>query len=224
MKLYRSEPLRLVAWGDFGLFTRPAFRADRVTQPLIPPTAAKGLVKAIAWHPEAKLDKGEHTRLEVETTAIHVLNPIRTMRMRMNEVERLPVKDRPYEVTPKQTSLVVLKEPKYLIEFNYIATSPDIAKKFAEMFKRRLSKGQTFRQPCFGRRRYVAFVREATDADRALPVNRDLGDFPWHIEYKPGKRGLQMVLHTFKAHLTEGVLRVPSYYDACLERSEEVRL
>lgn len=222
--LYRSEPQRFVAWGDLGLFTRPAFRSDRVTQPFIPPTAAEGIVKSIFWHPEAKIHEGEKNRLGVEILELQALSPIQTIRMRKNEIKECPKRDNPYDVVQRQTSLVLLKDPKYLIQFTYVSTDRMIPKKAAEIFKRRLSKGQCFQQPCFGRRRYVAFFREATAEDQPLPIDQDLGKFPWRIEYPKRGKHTQMELHTFDAKLEGGVLQVPSYFDSCVEQGREVQL
>lgn len=225
--LYRSEPLRLVVWGELGVFTKPEFRTDRVTHLIIPPTAALGIVSSIFLHPEADIHNGESPRLGIEVSEIRVLNPIKTTTFRVNEIGKLPTKtgscslDSTHPNNVMQTSVCAVKDPKYLIEFTYVSNdSWQMAKKGAEIFKRRLTKGQCFRQPCLGRRRYLAHVREATTDDVPLDLDLDLGEFPWRIEYDRGRK----VLHTFDARVRGGVLKVPSYLDAAVARGEEPRL
>ncbi len=218
--LYRSKSLRLVAWGDLGSFTKTEFRSDRVTHAIIPPTAAEGVFKSIFWHPEAKIQEGARNELGVEVQEIWVLNPISYIRLRMSELAELPSKDSPCLVSPRQTSVLALKDPKYLLVACYVARSEDVAQKAARIYEQRMGKGQCFRQPCFGRRRYPAFVREATEEDRPIDVDLDLGRFPWNVQYTDGHKQL----HVFDAKIRRGVLVVPSYFDSVEKQGDEVRL
>jgi CRISPR-associated protein Cas5d len=47
-------PLAVQIWGDAALFTRPEFKSERLTYPVITPTAAVGLLSAILWKPELR--------------------------------------------------------------------------------------------------------------------------------------------------------------------------
>ena len=38
-------------WGDYACFTRPEMKTERVSYDMITPSAARGLVEAIYWHP-----------------------------------------------------------------------------------------------------------------------------------------------------------------------------
>ena len=42
-------------WGDYACFTRPEMKTERVSYDMITPSAARGLVEAIYWHPGAAL-------------------------------------------------------------------------------------------------------------------------------------------------------------------------
>ena len=166
-------------------------------------------------------------RLGLEASEIWVLNPIRTTSIRLNEVGELPFKDNAKVVgtsvngSARQTTVVALQDPKYLLEFSYVSRDSGLlVKKAAEIFKRRLSKGQCFRQPCMGRRRYAAYVKEPDGTEIPIDVNLDLGRFPWRVLYTArGKR-----LESYDAKLRRGVLVVPSYLDAAEARGEEPRL
>lgn len=43
--------IQLVVWGDYALFTRPEMKVERVSYDIMTPSAARGLVEAIYWHP-----------------------------------------------------------------------------------------------------------------------------------------------------------------------------
>lgn len=39
-------------WSDYALFTSPAFRVERVSYPILTPSAARGVLEAICWRPQ----------------------------------------------------------------------------------------------------------------------------------------------------------------------------
>jgi len=44
--------LEVKVWGDYACFTRPEMKAERVSYPVLTPSAARGLLEAIFWKPE----------------------------------------------------------------------------------------------------------------------------------------------------------------------------
>lgn len=44
-------------WGDYACFTRPEMKTERVSYDMITPSAARGLVEAIYWHPGLRYRK-----------------------------------------------------------------------------------------------------------------------------------------------------------------------
>ena len=44
-------PICLEVWGDYALFTRPEMKVERVSYDVMTPSAARGLIEAIYWHP-----------------------------------------------------------------------------------------------------------------------------------------------------------------------------
>lgn len=236
-EIHYSGPLEFVSWGPLAQFTKPGFRSDRSTFLVPPPTAAEGMVKSIAFHPEAQVHKGEKCNLAVEISEIQVLNPIDTVRVRTNEIDELPHPDQPYYVhgsigkkkgTRRQTSNILLVDPMYRIKFRYLSFRADFAEKFFYIFKRRLAKGQCFRQMAMGRRRYVGYSREVCPQDVPLDINMDLGFIPWHIDYhqktERGRTRTEKTLHTFQGRLIKGTLKVPSYFKSRLQSGQEINL
>lgn len=68
---------RILVQGPMALFTRPELKVERVTYPLITPSAARGLIESIYYHPG----------LTYVIDKIHVLNPIKYSNIRRNEVK-----------------------------------------------------------------------------------------------------------------------------------------
>lgn len=64
-------------WGDYACFSRPEMKTERVSYDVITPSAARGLVEAIYWHPG----------LRYTIDRIYLLNPIRFTNIRRNEVK-----------------------------------------------------------------------------------------------------------------------------------------
>ena len=58
--------IKIEVWGDRALFTRPELSTERYSYDVITPSAARGLIEAIYWHPG----------LKYSIDRIHVLNPI----------------------------------------------------------------------------------------------------------------------------------------------------
>jgi CRISPR-associated protein Cas5d len=66
----------LEVWGDYACFTRPEMKVERVSYEVMTPSAARAIFDAILWKPSIKW----------HITQIDVLNPIRWVSVRRNEV------------------------------------------------------------------------------------------------------------------------------------------
>ena len=62
-------------WGDYGCFSRPELKVERVSYDVITPSAARGILDAVFWHPGMRwiVDR------------IYVLSPIQFTNIRRNE-------------------------------------------------------------------------------------------------------------------------------------------
>src|SRR3954469_10065431 len=69
-------PLELKVWGERACFTRPEMKVERVSYPVMTPSAARGVLEAIFWKPEFSWRVRE----------IRVLKPIRFFSILRNEV------------------------------------------------------------------------------------------------------------------------------------------
>ena len=70
-------PIKLEVWGDYACFSRPEMKVERVSYDVMTPSAARGLIEAIYWHPGFRyvIDR------------IRVCAPIRFTNVRRNEVK-----------------------------------------------------------------------------------------------------------------------------------------
>jgi CRISPR-associated protein Cas5d len=47
-----NAPLMIKVWGELACFTRPEMKVERVTYPVMTPSAARGILEAVFWKPE----------------------------------------------------------------------------------------------------------------------------------------------------------------------------
>jgi CRISPR-associated Cas5-like protein len=70
-------PISLKVWGDLACFTTPEAHVERLSYPVITPSAARGILEAIFWKPQ----------IRYELDRITVLKPIRFTSIRRNEIQ-----------------------------------------------------------------------------------------------------------------------------------------
>lgn len=70
-------PIQVEVWGDYACFTRPEMKTERVSYDVMTPSAARGLLESVYWHPGLRwmIDR------------IRVCSPIRFTNIRRNEVK-----------------------------------------------------------------------------------------------------------------------------------------
>ena len=69
--------VKVRVWGNYALFSRPEMKVERCSYDVMTPSAARGILEAVYWHPGMRwvIDK------------IHVVNPVRFTSVRRNEVK-----------------------------------------------------------------------------------------------------------------------------------------
>lgn len=204
--------MRIEVWGDYACFSRPEMKTERVSYDIITPSAARGLVEAIYWHPG----------LKYHIDRVYLLSPIRFTNIRRNEVKSTLLASAalsaakggaaPFLYTSAdivQRASMVLQDVHYVIECHFTMTDKaapgDNPGKFQDILRRRLNKGQCYHQPCFGCREFPANFREwpAEESIPALPVTQDLGFMLYDLNYSdPANIRSQF----FRAKLENGVL------------------
>lgn len=213
-----SYGCRIRVQGDYACFTRPEMKAERVSYDVITPSAARGILEAVYWKPAIRW----------VVDAIHVLNPIRFETIRRNEVgAKLParnIKTAMKDGTPlqmeitenrQQRAAMVLRNVDYIIEahFEFTGSTDTNPGKHADIFQRRVEKGQHFHQPYLGCREFPARI---TPAGATLPsswfANEHEKDLGWMLHDMDYKNGMEP--RFFRASMKKGVIMVPEWRDS----------
>lgn len=210
--------IRLEVWGDYACFSRPEMKVERVSYDVMTPSAARGLLEAIFWHPG----------LRYIIDRIYVCRPIRFSNLRRNEVKstisassvRTVMKRGKGELwlatseDIQQRAAMLLRDVHYVIEAHFDMTEnaapSDNPGKFQDILKRRITRGQFYHQPCFGCREFPAQFRlyeELPPCPKELDGTRELGYMLWDLDYTDPENIVPLF---FRAKLENGVLNVPT--------------
>jgi len=184
--------VKVEVWGEYGCFSRPELKIERYSYECITPSAARGILEAVYWHPG----------LRWQIDRIYILSPIEYTNIRRNELESkisctkaksaLSGKKIDLFVNPaaqiQQRAASVLKNVHYVIEAHFELTekanSSDNAGKFQDIMRRRLEKGQCYHQPYFGCREFPAKFRKWDfDSVPTINITKSLGLMLYDMDY-----------------------------------------
>lgn len=204
-------------WGDYALFGRPEMKVERVSYDMITPSAARGILDAVYWHPGLRwvIDK------------IYLMNPIVFSNIRRNEVsskishnkvkaamnggqEMLYIST---STDIQQRASTLLKNVHYIIEAHFEMTEAagekDSEEKFYAIAMRRLKGGQCYHQPCMGCREFPAHIRlyegEKEIKTAYQDTDMDLGYMLYDMDFSNSSNIQPMF---FRAKLKRGVLNL----------------
>ena len=200
-----ERPVSVQVWGDAALFTRPELKVERVTYPVMTPSAAIGVLEAIFWKPE----------FSWRVSSIEVLNPIKQFTQRRNETTDLAsladavsgLRRIDTVAHRVQRSAVCLRDVAYRIhaqvEVAEHATKPAAA--YRDQFRRRVSRGSCFSQPYLGTREFTGYFGDV-DERKPIDVTEDLGIMLHSVDHATTPPSFTW----FTARLDRGVLHVPA--------------
>lgn len=210
--------VQIEVWGDRALFTRPELSVERVSYDVLTPSAARGLIESIYWHPG----------LRYSIERIHVLNPIRFTNVRRNEVKskalassmksaivnggQLPCINTKEDI--QQRASLILTDVHYVIEAHFDLTdkaSPDDNPgKFKDIIRRRLERGQCYSAPYFGTREFPAHFKayegsQPPEGCYSDAGEQDFGLMLYDMDYSDPKNITPLF---FRAVMRNGVIDV----------------
>ncbi len=172
--------VHLRTWGDWACFTRPEMKVERVSYPVMTPSAARGILEAVFWEPQ----------ICYRVAAIRVVRRGRWASIRRNEVQSVislgnvgQWMKQPEKVSPikagggapdgTQRNMLALREVEYIISAE-LRTTPladrktDPIVKYLAEFKRRAQQGKCFHRPALGMREFAADFEWVDDPQAAL--------------------------------------------------------
>lgn len=179
-----DEVVSIKVDGEFACFTRPDLKVERMSYPCMTPSAARGILESILWKPE----------FQWYVRRIIILKPINYFSIKRNEIKNKQGKNEiVIEDARTQRSSIILKDVSYIIEASVCQKKFDTIntpKKYSEMFKRRVSKGQCYRRPFLGTREFSAEFSTPTLHDKPLenltiPIGSMLFDIFYDEKAKP---------------------------------------
>lgn len=203
---------KIIVSGPRAIFTRPELKVERISYPVITPSAARGIYEAILWKPAIRW----------RIHRISVLNPIQWTSFRRNELNNRAVAPalatidggglpptQFVESDRAQRNTVALRDVAYEIEATFELThragEDDTEAKFVDMFRRRLEKGQHFHQPYLGCRECIANIEQSNREQSPIPESRDFGLMLFDIDFS-SKHNRPLFFHAVMKH---GVIHVP---------------
>lgn len=232
---YYNKEFCLEVTGEFGCFTRPEMKVERVSYDVITPSAARSIFEAILWKPAIRW----------RITRIEVLNPIKWVSVRRNEVGSTMSHRSEHifiESQRQQRAGLFLRDVKYRLyaELDFIPQHKRVKVKnptpeclidtqeqellrkdenpgkYNSMFERRAKKGQCINQPYLGCREFSANFKliENPEKGKGIDLSTDLGWMLYDMDFTNEKNPQAMF---YRAELKDGVIIVPPI------ESEEVR-
>jgi len=214
-EMFMGMGVKVRVWGDYALFTRPEMKVERCSYDVITPSAARGILEAIYWHPGMQwiVDK------------IYVKNPIQFTSVRRNEVKSKILAsnvlqaynggDKPLYISSKaeivQRASILLTKVEYVIQAHFEMTeqanATDNPGKFKDIIMRRLRRGECYHMPYFGCREFPAnfALYEEKDVNTAYDnvEEKDLGFMLFDMDYTD-KQDIRPMF--FRAVMRYGVL------------------
>ncbi len=205
----RSATVRVKIYGDYALFTRPEGKVERVSYPIINPSAARGVLEAVLWKPE----------ITYRIRQIAALKQPQFYSIVRNEVSKKASINKTFMESPQDVFTddmrqlrhsLVLKDVTYMIEADIVLQSDtrDPVQKYEAMFNRRVSKGQCFHRPYLGTREFAAHFGEIDGTERPIEWTDSLGSMFFDYRYS---KGGQAIPYFFQADIERGIMMVPDY-------------
>lgn len=207
--------VKVKVWGEYALFSRPEMKVERCSYDVITPSAARGILEAIYWHPGMKwvIDK------------IYVQKPVQFTSIRRNEVKSkissnnvLPVyngADKPLYISTKsdivQRASLLLRDVSYVIEAHFEMTEKAVESdnpgKFKDIIMRRLKRGECYHTPYFGCREFPAnfCLCEDEKIETAYYGEKDLGFMLYDMDFSDLDNIQPMF---FRALMKDGVINL----------------
>ncbi|MGQ0658195.1 MAG: type I-C CRISPR-associated protein Cas5c [Chromatiales bacterium] len=175
-----NQLVTIRVWGDFACFTRPEMKVERVSYPVMTPSAARGMLEAIFWEPQ----------IYYLIDSIRVIQRGRWFSFRRNEVINVISIDSaktwmkaPEKILPiqagggapdgTQRNMLALESVEYLITAEVHLTeigrkSGETSQKYRAEIKRRAKSGKCYHRPSLGVREFAADFDWEDDVQRAL--------------------------------------------------------
>lgn len=201
------EPIVVELYGDFACFSRPESKVERLTYPVITPSAARGVLSAIYSKP---------IEFYWQIRKIEVLNPIQYISFKRNEVKAKAGK-KPILVEEERTQRqsTMLRDVRYRITADIIKRDsfPGTVEQLYEQARRRVRQGKCFFQPSLGLRECVCYF-EPPSTRNPIEETLDFGVMLYDVfdlhQWEVTKKA-EPFITLYHAQMNRGVIEVPAF-------------
>jgi CRISPR-associated protein Cas5d len=217
--MQQRAQVQVKLWGEYACFTRPEFKVERISYPLITPSAARGVLEAIFWKPEFRYEIRKIGVLQLGKQYAILRNELISKQSR-NQI--LIENDR-----AQRTSLI-LKDVAYLITADIVLKprAVDPVFKYRDQFNRRVERGQYHHTPYLGTREFAAYFSPVDGYALTQSVDIDVGTMLFDFAFieDDSRKEVEFLRHDgtgtrvasgfaqplfFKALVKDGWLNVP---------------
>jgi CRISPR-associated protein Cas5d len=191
-------------WGDFACFTRPEMKVERVSYPLMTPSAARGILEAIFWEPQMYyiidairvVKKGTWvsfrrneliSRASIDTAITWMKYP--------NKFDAIHAGGGAADGTQRNT--LALENVEYIISAQVLLSdlgnrSGQNLNKYLAEIERRACQGKCFHRPALGVREFAANFEWEPDPQAALERRAAEENRDWRAIWPEEELGLML--------------------------------
>lgn len=208
-----EREIALEVWGDFACFCPSYAKVERLTSPVPTPSAARGIYSAIYSKP---------AEFYWQITRIEVLNPIRYISFKRNEVKstinvKSKVEDSILYTDEDQNPEDDSRFEMYVIGCSSEQPQPTYTGTIEQLYSqalRRIRSAKAFYQPSLGLREFVCYFEESDLTRKPIEDSMDLGLMLYDVfdlhDYIVRKK-TQPKVSLYHAIMEHGVIQVPPY-------------
>ncbi len=177
-------------WGDYACYTRPEMKVERVSYPMMTPSAARGILEAIFWKPQMLylidsikiIKRGVWTSFRRnEVTKRISFSQAKSAMAGTGELSTIKAGGGAADAT--QRNMLALQNVEYIITAEVALSdlgkhSNQVLPKYKEEIKRRVRAGKCFHRPSLGVREFSAdfdWVENPNDFSPETAWSENLG-------------------------------------------------
>lgn len=202
------KEITIEVWGDFACFSMPFAKVERLTYPFPTPSAARGVLSAIYM---------KKTEFRWQVNRIEVLNPIRYISFKRNEV-KCTVGSEPISTEEERTQrqTVALRDVRYRIAASIVPRPAFVGREtqLYEQALRRIRGGKCYFQPSLGLREFACYFEESDGTCPPIQQSMDAGMMVYDLfgpEDVEVTKKTRIRMSLFHAVMENGVIQVPPY-------------
>ncbi len=168
-------------WGDYACFTRAEMKVERVSYPIVTPSAARGILEAIFWKPQMfykicsikVISRGDWTSFRRnEITKRVSLSQAKSAMAGKKEISTIKAGGGATDAT--QRNMLALKDVEYIITAEVCLSDlgkhqGQVLPKYKEEIRRRTESGKCFHRPSLGVREFAADFEWVENPDEFPP-------------------------------------------------------